>query len=270
MPQQPQPRPTDSVSAENLSYWYMSRQPLTILCFLLPLIALYEIGLALFLKSEQGTITNIAHETLVNFFRAFGISDTGGLYLGGIAIVVVLLVWHILARAPWRVDTKALGIMAVESALLALPLIALGLLINQKVIQPDAAPPAAGMAAAPFDQLDVWSGLTISVGAGLYEELMFRMLLIALVHTILVDVAKLPHRLGASIAVTVAAIAFTIYHPLFSEVEQVLWASVLFYFLAGLYFGLVYVVRGFGIVVGVHATYDIIIVISMLPSGQSG
>lgn len=243
---------------------------MTILCFLLPLIALYEIGLALFLRSEQGTITNIAHETLIYFFQTFGISDTGGLYLGGIAIIVVLLVWHILARAPWRLDGRTVSIMAVESLLLALPLIALGLLINQRVIQPETAPPAAGVASATFGELDVWTGLTISIGAGLYEELMFRMLLIALVHTILVDVAKLPHGLGAVIAVTIAAVAFTIYHPLFSENEQLRWASVLFYFLAGLYFGLVYVVRGFGIVVGVHAAYDIIIVLSMLPSrGES-
>ena len=85
------------------------------------------------------------------------------------------------------------------------------------------------------------------------------MLLIAVIHTLLVDVVKISASSGAIIAVIISAMAFTIYHP-FDGI-----GSVVFYFLAGLYFGSVYIVRGFGIVVGVHAVYDIIMV-SMLPS----
>ena len=81
---------------------------------------------------------------------------------------------------------------------------------------------------------------------------MFRMLLVAVVHTLLVDVGGATDRLGSAIAVTVSAAAFAWYHPLTAPIDAV------FYFLAGLYFGAVYVVRGFGIVVGAHALYDII------------
>ena len=56
--------------------------------------------------------------------------------------------------------------------------------------------------------------MSISIGAGLYEELLFRMMLIAVLHTLLVDVGKLASPVGATIAVVISAAAFTAYHPL--------------------------------------------------------
>ena len=101
----------------------------------------------------------------------------------------------------------------------------------------------------------------ISVGAGLYEELVFRMMLIAVIHTLLVDLAGLRPRTGTGLAILISAVAFTWYHPLTDAAGVVSAPRIAFYFLAGLYFGLVYVWRGFGIVVAVHALYDIITVV---------
>ena len=240
-----------------VAYLTRSRKPLTILAFLLPLVIAYEIGLAFTLRSSQGVLTNKAHETLLRFFDTFGITAGGGLYLGGAALVVVLLVWHVLNRDPWRLEPATPGLMAVESLCLTIPLIVLAQLIlrNTTGAETLAATPAADPAA--LGSLSIWSKLAISIGAGLYEELLFRMLLIAVIHTLLVDVGKLKSNLGALIAIVVSASAFTIYHPAAGL------GSGIFYFVAGLYFGGVYVLRGFGIVVGVHAIYDIIMV-SML------
>ncbi len=65
-------------------YLGVSKKPLTILAFLLPLVVAYEIGLAFALRSSQGVLTNKAHVTLLRFFDTFGISAGGGLYLGGL------------------------------------------------------------------------------------------------------------------------------------------------------------------------------------------
>ncbi len=243
------------------SYWGVSRQPLQILVFLAPLIIAYEAGLTLFLRSRDGVLTNKAHETLLLFFDTFGLSATGGLYLGGAAIVVVLIIWHLLARDPWRIDPTTPALMGAESLGLTIPLLVLALLLGGSTA-------AAALSAAPdLAALNIWSRLTISIGAGLYEELLFRMMLIAILHTLLVDVGKLPLPLGAGIAVVVSAAAFTGYHPLHDDAGTLLWRRVGFYFLAGLYFGVVYVVRGFGIVVATHAFYDVLVVSMLTDSG---
>ncbi len=256
-------------STAGLSYWEQSKRPLHILAFLLPLILIYELGLVLVLQSEDGKVlSNVAHVTLLQFFNALGIEALSGLYLGGVVIIVVLLVWHLLLRDPWKVQGKTLLAMAGESIVLTLPLIAIGLLITRSAISLT----SLGADATPEQQiaeLDLWSGLTISIGAGLYEELLFRMVLIAALHTLLVDLGKLSYGMGAAIAVTISAAAFTWYHPLHDATGAFSPAKLAFYFLAGLYFGVLFVFRGFGIVVAVHALYDIVMVSMLVASDGS-
>lgn len=250
--------------ADRHAYWNVARRPLQILAFLLPLIVVYEFSLIMLLRSEHGVITNNAHISLLRFFEAFGVAPTSGFYLGGVAVVVVLLVWHVLNRDPWRIDYGALGLMALESLALTLPLLIIGQLIMRLLAMnlgfAQADPSALG-------NLGVLSKIAISVGAGLYEELMFRMLLIALVHTLLVDIGKASHGLGAAIAVVVSAAAFTAYHPLATATGSMSAQKVAFFFVAGVYFGAVYVMRGFGIVVAVHALYDVITFSLLTPAG---
>ena len=255
----PRARSPDETASDH--YWVVARRPLQILAFLLPLIIAYELGLALLLRSEQGVLTNKAHETLLVFFERLGVPAAGGLYLGGVAIVVVLLVWHLLNRDRWRIDPAAIGRMAAESLILTLPLLVLGQLISRSPLGSWGSWSGGGPPETQFVELGLWSKMAISVGAGLYEELLFRMVLIAVLHTLLVDVAKVSHATGASVAVLVSAVAFTLYHPIHDELGDLSVRKLSFYFLAGLYFGAIYVLRGFGIVVAVHALYDIITVL---------
>ncbi len=267
MDEQATNRPPLSDEAVEPSYWSASRKPLQILVFLLPLIILYELGLGLLLRTEGGIITNKAHESLLRFFDAFGVKVAGGLVLGGIAIVVVLLIWHLLTRDKWRIDLETTGLMGLESIVLVLPLLVLGRIVRQAAIMSQA-PGGNEMfelmaMTGPIGLADLglWSGMAISVGAGLYEELLFRMMMIAALHTLLVDVGKMPHRWGAAIALVVSSVAFALYHrdPAIGMTMQ----KFMFYFLAGLYFGVIYLIRGFGIVVAVHAFYDILTVAIM-------
>lgn len=252
-----------------LSYWELSKQPLQILIFLLPLIIAYELGLVLVLQGEDGTVmSNVAHVTLLRFFNTLGIEALSGLYLGGVAIVVVLLVWHLMLPRPhgaWRVDGSTLLGMAAESAVLTLPLIVLGLLITRSAIS------LTSLAAEQqLADMGLMAGLTVSIGAGLYEELIFRMILIAILHAVLVDLFKMSHAVGATIAVALSAAAFTWYHPLKDAAGEISMQRLVFYFAAGLYFGALFVFRGFGIVVAVHALYDIVLVSWQFSSDGSG
>jgi membrane protease YdiL (CAAX protease family) len=99
------------------------------------------------------------------------------------------------------------------------------------------------------------------LGAGLYEEAIFRLVLFSGMVLCLRSV-----ELSRSFAVVLAAAASAI---LFSTAHHVgpygqPYSNYLFVFrlAAGLYFALLYQVRGFGIVVGAHACYNVMVSIT--------
>ena len=236
------------------SYWRCSRQPLEILVFLLPFIVIYELCLLYVLRDEKGTLTNWAHEKIIGFFETFS-NEMFGLSLPGIAVILVLLIWHLLLRNPWRFRWRTLGFMLLESIIWTVPLLVFSRVVHQFL-------PMAGMEDDVITQLTPVGKIAISIGAGLYEELVFRMLIIFMIHTILVDMLRLNSMLGTIIAVLVSAILFTFYHPLDGVDGTLAMGRVAFYMVAGLFFGVLFLVRGFGVVVAVHAFYDIVTMLS--------
>lgn len=265
MPQRSTQRQIRSADAERLSYWELSRKPLQVLLFLIPLIIVFE--LALLVYADPDTFSNEAREKLMRFFDVFGISRSVGLHLGGVGLAVVLLAWHVLTGDPWRVSLKTMGAMVIEAVALAVPLIVMCQMVNHFVGNAAFSLAATGAPAGSiWAEYDTADRLLLSIGAGLYEELMFRMLLIAVLHTLLVDAAKLPNLWGAVIAVILSAFAFAWYHQPFDSAGGVLLSQVAFYTLAGLYFGVLFMARGFGIVVAVHAAYDMIALTLLAPT----
>lgn len=238
-------------------YWSLSTRPLHVLIFLLPLIVLYELGSILYLSDpSRGVIETVAARNILSgFFETFGVAT---FYLPGIAMLVVLLLWHVLVRDRWTVDLRVLAGMAMESVLWMLPLLVLG-----KLMAPQSVP--AAMSADDLHTLGVGARVTLSVGAGIYEELLFRLIIIAAAHFILVDVARLKPTLGFVIAAIVSAAAFAGYHDIRGPEGQILWPLAGFYFVAGMYFAGLYILRGFGLVVATHALYDIV-VLAVLPA----
>jgi len=250
-------RPHQQVSAPQeqrlSSYWHRTQWPLQGLYFLLPILVVYEMGTLLYQRS--GALSQIKAESLLgHFFHLVGVT---GVYLPGVIVVVVLVCWHVVRRRdPWRPDPQLLVVMWLEALLYALPLLVFSaVLFRQPAIQWVLAQVAAEGGISGRG----WLGdVLLSMGAGIYEELLFRLIGIALLHMILVDLLALPEHWGAIGAVIGSAIGFAMYHfPSFTDVRLGLG---LFYTAAGVYFALIYVTRGFGIVVGTHALYDVLVV----------
>jgi hypothetical protein len=233
------------------AYLVQSREPLTVLCFLLPVLVLYEVLLLVALRATGGLITPDAHRWILTLFEAFELG-TVGLWLPGVLVAIVLLVWHIVERRPSRCDGSVVGLMWSESIVLSLPL----LVLSQAVLRiPIEATSAGGV---EFASLPLSARIAVSVGAGIYEELLFRLGLIGLLLVVFEDVFGMPRRTAVFVAVALSAIAFMAYHPLRGASGSVVTSRVVFYLGAGVYFGVLYVVRGFGIAVGAHAVYDIL------------
>jgi membrane protease YdiL (CAAX protease family) len=234
------------------------RKPLHILAFLLPLIVAFEIGWHLYLNGTQTAAVQTirAHSVLLAFFQDFGIA---GRFLPAITLVTVLFIWHAMTADRWRVKPLVLVGMAGESLALTMPLVVFIALIALAVGQP--APPAFQVDPAdPLAKLPWKAAVVVSIGAGLYEELLFRLIGVSLLHLILVDLGRLSDRTGTILAVGISAAAFAAYHDVMgpSGVDPVKAVSMT---AAGIYFGAVFVLRGFGIAVGVHIMYDVCVLV---------
>ncbi|MDX9912894.1 MAG: CPBP family glutamic-type intramembrane protease [Phycisphaerales bacterium] len=241
-------------SIDEMSYAQRSRRPLHVLCLLLPLIVLYEIGSVLYLADPaSGTMETIrAQRMLADFFELFG---AVGLHLPAALIVTVLLVWHVLLRDPWTIKLPTLGAMAMESTAWSAPLLVLMALIaphtDRSAIEV--------LAGGELHQMPLLGRLTLAIGAGLYEELLFRMIGLALLDLVLVDLARLRAMPARIAGVVVVAVAFAAYHRLSGADGSMEWRRAISLTLAGLFFGGLYLWRGFGIAAAAHAVYDMVV-----------
>jgi membrane protease YdiL (CAAX protease family) len=100
--------------------------------------------------------------------------------------------------------------------------------------------------------------LTVSIGAGIYEELVFRLMGIVLLYGLFVDMIGMGKITGSALAILLSSVAFAQAH--FLPGTPFRWNLYLFFCLAGVYLAGVYIARGFGIAAGAHALYDVIVV----------
>ncbi|MBI1189615.1 MAG: CPBP family intramembrane metalloprotease [Tepidisphaera sp.] len=246
------------------TYAAWSSRPLHVLAFLAPLLVLYEIGSVVFLSGPAlGAETIGARGILGSFFHAFGVAS---LHLPPVALVAVLLTWHLMLRDPWKLKTGVLAGMAAESLLWAVPLLVLGVALSMRS-QPAAPSPALIGQNAALAELSWQARLTVSIGAGIYEELLFRLILIGLVHFVVVDLMKFHSNAGYVVGAMLSAVLFALSHDLAAPGGGVDLRLLAFYVAAGLYFATVFIWRGFGVVVAAHAMYDAIALLVFLKGG---
>ena len=102
---------------------------------------------------------------------------------------------------------------------------------------------------------DVLTGIALSLGAGLFEEFAFRVVLL----TVLLGLFGLafPRRWAALLAIVCAALAFSLAHYAGELGEPFRLHTLLYRWLAGLLFTLLYYRRGFALAAWSHALYDV-------------
>ena len=227
-------------------YREQTRRPLNCLVFLLPLLIVYEVGIFLAYPPFSDTLPP---EVWAKLIIAWVIAVFGGTsyYLPGVVVVLTLLGWHLWRKDPWRVDKPALLGMGIESVVFAIPL-----LVYHAVL---------AASTRPTEMNDWADDLLLAMSAGIYEELVFRLLLISLLVFLLTDVARLKKPgLVEVLAVVISAVVFAGHHIAgLGGTEEFHWDRLLFRTLAGAYLGGVFVLRGFGIAVGSHTVFDVIL-----------
>jgi membrane protease YdiL (CAAX protease family) len=224
-------------------YFEQSQVPLTCLLFLTPLLCLHEIG-SRWMAADPERLLAFHHVKL--FLHVFGAS---GRYLPAFAVATILLSSHIARKGDWTLDISTAGFMILESIALSLPLFALDALSSHYI----------PLAAAPVHGHSRWPSLFIMcVGAGIYEELIFRLVFFTLLNILLIDLLRLPKKRVILAIVVAGAVLFSLYHYWWGEAFA--WRSFAFRTAAGIYFGLIFISRGFGVTAGTHAAYDLLAV----------
>lgn len=243
------------------AYWHDARRPLASLVFVTPFLIFYEVGVLLL---GPQAVRNAADVWLRALLDACGF---GSYFLLPVLTCATLLGWHHATQQPWRVRTQVLYGMLVESLLFGFLL----LLIAgwQYSILRTLLPLRAGGTGPAASLFAVMVGY---VGAGIYEELLFRLLLLPAVIGCYRLIGMSP-RLSLVAAILTTSLLFSAAHYQFELVivgrtfrtvwgEPFDWASFVFRFLAGLMFSLLFLYRGFGIAVGSHALYDLFTLLS--------
>jgi len=250
----PQPRWLNFGSEE--TYFDRTHRPLQCLIFISPLLIIYQIGITLhpWTPASDHQPNVIAFELILQFFSLFG---AVGAYLPLLSVVAILLGWHISRRDPWRVEPTLYFGMAGESFLWAIPMLLMAALVAR------GAPLYAGSGTG--HELSWQTRAMLSIGAGVYEELLFRLVLITFLNILLVDIFRLSLTKAIPLILIISAVLFSLYHYLGNEPFS--WATFLFRTVAGIYFAGLFIFRGFGIDVAAHSAYDLMVVALQTAAG---
>ena len=103
--------------------------------------------------------------------------------------------------------------------------------------------------------------LVLSIGAGMYEELVFRLILTGGLFWLARKVLGWTSWIAASFAVVASSLAFSGVHYIGSLADTFELGSFLFRFFAGVILAVIYYVRGFAVAVYTHAIYDIMVMV---------
>jgi membrane protease YdiL (CAAX protease family) len=277
------------------SYLERTSRPVYAIVYLLPFIIFYELG-TIFINTDvlsQTQIRVVAFVWMQELLRHLGF---GGKFLWAapaLVVVVILLAYQLVSKKPWWVSLGDMLPMTIECVLLAIPLIVLSLFLNsatapkhsrandisptaivvQCAAQQKAAPAKiqhqqpkapAPVVAKPKPQSSLLADIVTGIGAGIYEELLFRLILICAIMLLLQDVIGINQHSAVIIAVLSSAALFGAHHHIdfltgrANQSDLFDWAKFAFRTMAGVYFAAIFAIRGFGITAGTHAFYDII------------
>lgn len=215
----------------------------------LPLFLLYE-ALILISQPEGDQIIRISVDVWIKtLFTYFGVNAVSFTLL-----IVALAGFFILFKERARLRTLQFSyfpLMLLEAVIYAVVVAAISQWLVALVIN--------FINSGVLEQLTITQKIALSLGAGLYEELFFRVILVSL---FILLFSRLFDKRWAGIvaAVVLAALIFSAVHYVGSLGDAFTMRSFLFRFIFGLLLNGIYVWRGFGVTAWTHAIYDILVI----------
>jgi hypothetical protein len=234
-------------------YFRLTRTHTYSLLFAFPLLLLYEAGAAWLARAVENCLRNGADVLLLSVLAAGGIQGTGA--FAGVLIIAALIV-ILLERRRQKIPMRPalFAGMAMESVIYAILFGAVVGTLTQWVLE------GAGFRLAiqenPMSALPMRDAVVLSLGAGIYEELAFRVIIVGGLFAVF-RASGLREKRSGIFAAVLAALLFSAFHYIGPYGDAWALPSFLFRALAGLAFSVLFLVRGFGVTAWTHALYDI-------------
>ena len=231
---------------------------------ILPLVVIYHLGIV-----QRGHSVRIMAEVWLE--GPLGLIGLQAAHLLNIAVVVALIAVLWRGERAGGPNLLVVLIMVAEGALYALALHRGGGALTDAVYSEgrqiffaarSAPSPLGAMQLGPL-RLDAPAELMLALGAGVYEELVFRLLLIGGGSFALSRLFDWNEGLTLAIAVIVSALLFSAMHHVGPFGDDFRTYTFLFRAVCGFLLGLIFVLRGFGVAVWTHAVYNALIVLTM-------
>ena len=226
------------------AYVEESREMGLSLLLVLPLLLAYEITMLLL----EAPARNGA-ELAVSRFLGQLPPHSALLLRRGLTVVLMAVALVLVHRQPPRVARARYVLL--EAVLFAL---ALGPAVGWMVGGIGLSAPSVVNGSQP----PAWLPFLLSVGAGLWEELVFRLALLGGLTLLLTRAGGATPPVAVATAVLVSSLAFALYHHLGHGGEPLTASRFLFRSIAGTILGLLFVFRGLAVVVYMHVFYDLL------------
>ena len=240
-------------------YWQASRAPRYSLLFALPLLIVYQILAALAPVGPGGmTVRNGADVILQSVFLRLAGAWGPRLFLLCLIGVGAWLIARDVRSHPGKLTLSVLGAMLLESVCLSL---VFGVAVGTLTAALLGTPPPTMTLDFSVEKLSRWTMLMLSLGAGIYEELLFRVVLVGLLAWAANKLLGVRPVVAGVVATVLGALIFSAFHYIGPYGDRLEVYSFVFRTIAGLFFSGLYLLRGFGITAWTHALYDVFLLL---------
>lgn len=255
-PSAPEPRSSalvEHATRPTVGYFAVTRTATYGFLAALPLLVLYEVMILVADRATGAGVRVGAEVWLKQLFRQ--LSPSWVLILGVVVILVGVAI--IAAERDKKLPLKAdyFGSMILESAVYAVVVAVIVSRLVALVFRPT-------LLAGSDLSFGLFTNIALSIGAGLYEELVFRVLLVGGLFVGLRAIIGRP-KPAYVVAAILGAAAFSWVHYVGPLGDPFTAASFTFRFLFGLALNAIFLVRGFGVAAWTHALYDVFVVTNL-------
>ena len=228
-------------------YLTVSKSPLYSFIFTLPLFLFYEVGIFLISSRDIDQLRNGADVLMRQVLESFGIY---GMYGFGGTFLIGFLIAFIRQKKNLRtseIESRFLLIMFFESIAWATLLVIMMIKIP------------TFLSLSNEDHLI--QQVVLAIGAGIYEEFVFRVLLISGLAILFGLIFNWGEFGKTFLSVIISSAIFSIFHFFGSYGDVFSFPLFFARFFAGIFLAMIYIFRGFGITAYAHSIYDLFVLV---------